>query len=411
VAAILPLLVAATASARIGGLAPGHVRPSAAASRGYFDGKSYELGFHLTPLFGYESNYTVTSQEVSGSGLFALEGGAELRYRPTDRLRLRAELEAMLRLPFADTALTEFVVELPLLLHYRLVPRLDLFLSNHAGAERAKTPPIFLDTSPKSLSSTIRYYGYHDQLRAGLTWRLGDIGTADIGPYFRVRQVNFIEPPAGNDPDYRLYDAGVDVAGKLYYRDRFSARLKYDYAHRFFRNYMALPPTHQPPLMGTLLAMDRHLVGLLLRARVVGPFGLFAGYSLRINRDNGGYFDYLEHAPSGGVSVDWNDRLQISASAGYVRRAYSNRTACEPEQDPPGSGRWVGADCSRVEPGEKKPLLDQVEWAWQVDFRASVNITSWLQAVVSYELEEAGTDVDDPMAPNHRVLAGVSLAL
>ena len=43
-------------------------------------------------------------------------------------------------------------------------------------------------------------------------------------------------------------------------------------AHRYFRNYMALPPTRQPPLMGTLLAMDRHLVGLLLRARVAGHF-------------------------------------------------------------------------------------------------------------------------------------------
>jgi len=269
-ALLLPLLVATTASARIGGLAPTYVRPSPTASRGTFDGKSYELGFHLTPLFGYESNYKVTAQQVAGSGLFALEGGADLRYHPTEKLRLRAVLEALLRLPFADTALTEFSVELrsssttasratrpvPLQPRGRRAREDAADLPRRRADDPLDDDPLLLVPRPAARRALLA---------------AGEGRRRRHRPYFRVKQVNFIDPPSGNDPDYRLYDVGLDVAGKLYYRDRFSARLKYDYAHRFFRNYMALPPTRQPPLTGTLLAMDRHLVGLLLRARVVGP--------------------------------------------------------------------------------------------------------------------------------------------
>ncbi len=78
VTVVLVLLHAALASAvGLGGHSPVPVTRTSAIGEGPgpFDGKTYQLGFYLTPLFGYESNYRVTTVQVAGSGLFAAEAG------------------------------------------------------------------------------------------------------------------------------------------------------------------------------------------------------------------------------------------------------------------------------------------------------------------------------------------------
>jgi hypothetical protein len=381
--------------------------------QGYFDGKSYDLGFHFTGLLGYESNYKVTTESgvVEGSGLWALEAGGELEIR-RGALRLRGELGAMLRMPFKDAGLLELGVELPTALWYRVRPWLSLSLGNHFSLERAKTPPIFLDAAELSPSQraqlstrTIRYFGWSELIRPALGLQLGETLHAELGPYFRVRGVSFIENPYGGEPDYHLFDLGADLALKLFLGERFSARLKYDFARRVFPGYLGRPPAHEPALTDSL-TMLRHLIGVLLRARIVKGLSLQAGYVFRIVSDNGGYFAHLEHAPSGGFALDLFERWQLSASLGYRWRDYRQRTPCEAQETAPGSKIYVGADCQIQDPIP----LSRLEESLSFDLRTSLSITEWLQATVSYEMEDATSDLEDLLAPNHRILAGASFS-
>ncbi len=417
VALLLSLSPAAAGAVGLGGRSPiAPTRPSVSGSGpGYFDGKSYQLGFYLNSLFGYESNYRVTTVSVAGSGVVELELGGELRYRPSRALRLWTTLDGRVRVPFSDTGLTEYLVELPVFFLYRFGPGFELSLGNHFAVERSKTPPIFMDVADlppgqsASLSgTTIRYSAIYESFRPAIAYHFGKVAFIEAGPYFRVKQVNFIENPYGNDPDYRLFDLGADLVGKVFlWRDRISLRVHYDFAHRMFSNYPAKPAAYMPPLADTL-TMNRHMVGAQLRFTLFGPLDLIGGYTLRLNRDNGGYFSYLDHLPSAGLALDWRERVQASATFGYLWRGYTDRAICEAQQVPPGSGKWLGGDCKNV----MDPVrLSQRESALLFSFRGGVTITSWLQALVSYELEKASSDLEDLLPANHRVLGGLGASL
>ncbi len=302
---------------------------------------------------------------------------------------------------------------MPALLYWRFNRRLELALSNHLGLERSKTPPIFLDTTdivdPKSIAtsgSTIRYFTVYETFRPALALHLAAPLLLEAGPYFRIKQVNFIENPYGSEPDYRLTDLGADAALKAWLGERVSLRLRYDFAHRWFTNYKARPPAHEPA-QNEALAMNRHLVGLHAAARILRPLSLSAGYTLRLTQDNGGFFSYREHLVAGGASFELEDRLEVSASVGYLRRDYTQRTPCEAVADPTVPSGYTGSDCKSSSPTR----LSQTESAIIANARVAVTILGWLQAVVSYELEDASSDLEDLLVPNHRILAGATLSL
>lgn len=368
---------------------------------------SFAWGLHATALLGYESNYKVTTVEVEGSGLFALEAGGELTLR-RGPVRLRSELGALVRMPFKDAGLLELSAELPVALVYRARPWLSLALGNHFSLERSKTPPIFIDAAEvppaqrgQLSTRAIRYFGWSELLRPALGLHLGDHLLAELGPYFRVRSVTFIENPYGGEPDYRLLDVGADLSLKLFLGERFSARLKYDLAQRFFPGYLGRPPAHEPALADSL-TMLRHLLGLRVRVEIVKGLSLHAGYGFWIVSDNGGYFAHYEHVPGGGLELDLFERWQLSASVSYRYRDYRRRTPCEAQETAPGSKVYVGADC-QIQDAVPLPRLEE---ALSVEVRTSVALTDWLQVTLSYELDDATSDLEDLLQPNHRVLVG-----
>jgi hypothetical protein len=360
--------------------------------------KPLELGFYLTPLLGYESNYTFSPDtalfEAKGSGMWALEGGGELKYRRSEKLRMRGELAAMVRMPFSDGGLTEFLTELPVVGFYRLTDSLELFLSNHIGVERSRTPPVFLESGAGTVGETLTYFAFYETLRPALAYHLREGAFVEAAPYFRVKQINFSQNLA--EPDYRLFDLGLDVSGKVVYKTRFAARLRYDYARRMFQNLTARTPDGNTS--DSSLAMNRHIVGVYGSGHVFGPLSLDASYAIRIVRDNGGYYAYNDHLVGGGLELSWPELVTVSGGVFYQRRGYSDRTPCE------------GGTCDPTNPAAT-PFQSQVESAVTANAKVLVTITDWLQAIATYELEDASSDAEDVLVPNHRVMAGVSLFL
>ncbi len=404
---LLAVALAASPAAAIGlgGRGPSAGRsstrpPALSRAGGHFDGKSYELGFYLTPLLGYESNYKVTTADVEGGVIWAVEGGIELRYRPSPRLRLRTELSTIARSPVADAGLFELLIEHPAQLVYRLSDKLELSLGNLLLIERSKTPPVFIEGAA---GTTIRYGLFADILRAGLAYHLADGFFVDAGPYLQIKQVNFLENPEDSEPDYRFFDIGADLALKYRLDDLLSVRLRYDVAYRSFTNYAARPPEREPEL-GEALAMTRQIWGLAVASKIFGPLRARAAYSLRLNRDNGGFFNYLDHIVSGGLSVNWRERVSLESSLTHVRRSYTDRTPCEAESRPP----HVGSDCLA---GADPSVQDRRETMVLVNVTLGVALSDTFQLLVSYQLEDAASDIEDLLVANHRLMGGVSISL
>jgi hypothetical protein len=367
-----------------------------------------EYGFYVSPLVGYESNYKLTNFDVGGSGIWALEGGGELKYRPSPSFWLKVELPAMIRMPFSDSGLTEFLVELPVMMISRPVSGLplDLNLSNHVGFERARTTPVFLTGHSKS-GETLVYYAVYEQLRAAAAYHFLQDENSDafveLGPYFRIKQIN-LEANL-DEPDYRLFDVGFDLSAKYIFRDRIAARVRYDLAKRWFSNFDARPPEYctlsgmecgSNPLAGTELNMTRHTVGLYADAVVWGPVSVGGSYAIRFSSDNGGYYANTTHIASAVLGLKWPDLVTVEAGLTYMRYNYGDRAACE--GDP---------TCSATSPN----VLDAWESALIAEVRGEVTILEWLQAVVSYDMEDAEAENEDPIEPNHRVMGGISVSM
>jgi hypothetical protein len=398
--------LAARLAARVPARAAQAAKPEATSS-------VYDFGFYGSVLFGYESNYTFTTTEPAGSAIWAVEGGVDFKYRPTAKVRLQSSFDAMVRLPFADASLLEANLELPLLLFYRLHPRVELFLSSFTGFERDKAPPVFLDLEdiPQSAQAfavhgTIPYYAIHETFRPAVTFYLARNATLEAGPYARIKQTTFTANPYGGDPDYRFFDVGGDVSAKLRYRDLLSARLRYDVSRRGFTNYPARPPGREPPLAEEL-AMTRHMAGLQLKANLLGgALQLGCGYTVRLVSDNpgAGHLSYVEHDPWGAVSVAWRELFSVSAGIEYLRRRYTDRTPCEAQETAPGSGAFVGADCTGVDTPARQ---NTEEAAIRADLRVQVSITSWMAADAQYGLERYAGNAEVSLN-DHRVVAGVT---
>jgi len=385
-----------------GGLRPASLEPPSRLQQ-------LDVGVYVTPLFGYESNYQVTTKDPLGSGVWALEAGGELRYRASPALRLHLELGGVLRLPFEDASLIEYSLELPAMLLYRLASRLELVLASHLGVERSKTPPVFIDPGdldPALLGGanrTIRMSSVQEELQPRLGVDLARWARLEAGPYLRVKWVSFLDRPWEGEPDYTLLDGGGTLSVVLRWRDRLSFRLRYDLAGRFFLGYPARPPARQP-VLGEDLTMTRHGLGARLRGRIWGPLGAQVGYLLRITGDNGGFYAAMDHQPSAGLWLD-TERVDASASVAYLWRGYRQRTLCEAEEEPPGTGRYLGADCKGL---EQPAPLPQWEAALVLDARVSVTLIAWLQAVATYELELARSEVES--VTNHRGLGGLGFS-
>ena len=370
-----------------------------------------DLSYYLVPLLGYESNYQVVSRDPTGSGMWSVEGGGELRYRASQALRLFLALDGMVRMPFKDSGLTEYLVELPAMLHVRLSPRWEIVLANYLGSERGKTPPVFIDPGeidPALLGGanrTIRYTSVTEELQPLLALDLARWARLEAGPYLRVKWTTFLDQPWQGEPDYTLFDGAGSLAAIFRWQDRLSVRLRYDIARRLFSGWPARPPARQP-VIGENLAMTRHSLGLRLRGRIWGPLGAQVGYMLRLITDNGGFYAATDHQPGGGLYLDTR-RVDASVMVTYLRRDYTSRTPCEAEEDPPGSGKFVGQSCSG--PPDVKPApLPRWESGLVLDVRLNVSITSWRQAVLSYELDDARSDLEAVM--NHRILAGIGFS-
>lgn len=366
--------------------------------------------FYLTPLMvGYESNYRLSSSHAEGSALWSLEGGMEARYQFSSKLRMFAELNGMVRVPFGDSGLTEYHGELPLLFFYRIHPRLELFVSNYTALERAKTPPIFLDIDPSQvqLLSTIRYFSAQDTVRPALAFYLNDSTFAELGIYLRGKKVTFIGDAVG-EPDYSLFDVGLDLNGKYFYENRLSLRLKYDLAWRSFNDYSARPSSYAPALNENL-TMQRHLLSMLWRFKIYGPLSAFAEYAIRFTLDNGSYFDSREHLPNAGLSLQIQDKIQANVSLAYFHRTYLHRTPCEAQEFPVDSNNYGGSDCQPIGPNLQSIPLVQNESAWVVNAQATYLFNTWLQAILSYELNMAASDVTQEIKPNHRIMGGIGM--
>jgi hypothetical protein len=367
-----------------------------------------EYGVYVSPLVGYESNYKLTNVDVGGSGMWAIEGGGELKYRPSSTLWLKVELPAMIRMPFSDSGLTEFLVELPVQMIYRPVSSLplDVNLSNHIGFERARTTPVFLTGHAKS-GATLLFFAFYEQLRAAAAYHFIQDKVHDayveVGPYLRVKQVNM--EANLDEPDYRLFDIGFDAGAKYIYQDRVSARLRYDLAKRWFSNFDARPAGYcelsgtecgANPLSGTALNMTRHTVGLYVDVLVYGPFSVGGSYAIRFTGDNGGYYANTTNIVNGVLGLRWPSLVNVEAGVAYMRYGYGDRAPCE------------GGACPGT-PDDAK--LDSWESAFVAEARAEVTILEWLQAVASYNMEDAEAENEDPIKPNHRVMAGISVSM
>jgi len=369
-----------------------------------------QLSYYGTAMMGYESNYNFAPRTSTigpeGSALMLLDLGVDLAYRPSQQTYLKGELTGMTRIPFAGAGDSDMLLELPVLLLHRLTPELELFLSSHTAFERARSSPIGLDEAIKnaaiSSEDPLIYWAIYEQLRPAVTYHLMPGAFVEAGPYFRVKQVNF-DVNVG-DSDYRLFDLGLDVSGKYIYKRTLAARLRYDFAYRLFNNYDARPGEYCAlnsagecvvnPLAGTGLRMQRHLFGLYLSSHVWGPLSLDGSYAIRLVRDNGGFLSYNEHLIGGGLTLSWAERVTFAGAVYFQLRNYTERTNCE------------GAPCSG-KPDDA--LLAEAESALVLSGKVVVNVLEWLQAIATYELEDASADNEDPQAPLHRILGGAAL--
>lgn len=431
--------------------------------KGYFDGKDYEISIYASPLFGFESNYKVAGgnenarnsaieanaadpppnplipvppeSKAEGSLALAVNGGAEFKYRPSNKIFLRAELSAGALLPLKDTSLTGFLFELPVFFTYRLGRQWELFLSNHVAFERARTPPVFLDIQQTGAASgqALISLSVYEQVRPAVVFRPIPGLSLDAGPYLRIKQVNFSKNLPDTDPDYRLFDLGGDLA--LTYRPLryLSLRLHYDFAARSYSNVKSRPAQGLPATDDALRAL-RHYVDLRLRANYRWLSG-FAGYGFRYNVDNAGAFDYNEHHVFAGLGFRYKTRFSISGQVFAALRNYTNRTPCEAfRSEKPGLnfGKYVGADCRDPDhPDPKDPdfvapsAQNSRESLIGVRVEAAYSFADWFQLLLSYELEDSGartdapakdargkpTFVDDPQFANHRIMGGLSFSL
>ncbi|MCK5795611.1 MAG: hypothetical protein KAI47_00395 [Deltaproteobacteria bacterium] len=392
-------------------------RSASSHEKGYFDGSDYQLSLYFSPSFGYESNYRYVSEKAEGSLFWSTSGGAELRYRPSEKTYLRGEVSASVLMPLKNASLTGFLIEIPIIFTYRLTERWELFLSNHAALERDRSPPVFFDTDLSSLltkgGKTIVYLTFYEQLRPAIAFKPIAGLTLDAGPYFRIKQVNFNQNPAGADPDYRLFDVGADFAASYRFINHLQVRAHYDFAFRFYNNVKARPPENTPALNQDLRAL-RHYVDLRLRGNY-SYFGAFAGYGFRLNGDNGGSLEYLEHHLFGGVSFDYKNIFSLSGQVFAALRNYRSRTACEASTEDPTGG------CKEADPTADSTPQNSHETLLGVRAEASFTITDWFSASIIWELEDSGAGHDvaivgiapseDPQAANHRIMGGVSLSL
>ncbi len=393
--------------------------PSQTKRVGYFDGKSYTLSVFGQPSFGYETNYQFTTIGVEGSALLGVNGGAELRWRPTSKVYLRTELGANLTMPLKDADLSQYLFELPVLFYYDFSDTFQLVLTNHIAVERDRSPPVFFDAGVTPSTGAIIFLAVYEQLKAGVAYSPIKNLRLQAGPYVRVKQVQFALNPQDGDPDYRLFDLAGSVSAKYRILDNLSARVMYDFALRVFQNIQARASNNQRTIDD--LQMLRHYADIRVRF-AHEYFALFAGYGFRFNSDNGGSFDYVEHHLLTGAGVFYKDLFNISAQVNFSARNYTNRTPCESSlsNNPTDNSDPTGA-CAAADPTANAPQ-NSTEALITVTVDATFNITDWLGINVQYVLEDAGASgaanlppgtpaVEDPQGANHRVLGGVSLSL
>lgn len=356
-----------------------------------------EMGVSLTPMFGYESNYRYSGGNVEGSAMFAAEAAVDFAYRRGKQLRIMGGLGGSVRLPLADVGLTEFLIEIPALLFYRPTASVELFVSNHVGFERSRIPPVFNVVKSKQ-GETPTGLGIYDTLRPALAFHFFPGLYMEVGPYFRYKQMNQPTDDTSDEDFYKYVDVGGDVSVKYIYKDRFAARVRFDFARRLFVGRPNVVPRNadfsETAADDDRLALTRMLAGAYLSAKVWGPLSVHGNYAARLVRDSNGFFTYNEHILGGGLGLSWPERFSLSSHVAYQVRKYLDRTECE--------GGKCGADASHQ-------IL--AENGFSVQVRAEISITVWLAAVLSYELEDASADLEDPMKAIHRVLGGVNFIL
>jgi hypothetical protein len=124
-----------------------------------------------------------------------------------------------------------------------------------------------------------------------------------------------------------------------------------------------------------------------------------------VSDDSGGYHSHLDHIAGGGLTLDWPGGPRLSADVVYIYRTYPERTPCAAEQR---GTAFLGADCQPTSAVATPSRQEQSESTLMVNARGSWPLTSWLAVQVSYELEDADSDLEDPLLANHRLLGGLS---
>ena len=315
--------------------------------------------------------------------MVAVEGGMELIHQRTGSLRLRAELAGLARLPLANTRMVEAVAGLPVLLFYRLGPRVELFVSNLLGYERARTPPLFVpeDLALASPGKPILYDALHEALRSAVSLEPVRIVRLELGAYARAKTVTFYasDEEAGQDEeiaDYWLYDLGLDLGATVQISPSFSARLRYDLAHRGFPGEGNLPARKSnflPVGSGTNLTMLRQLAGLYLRGRVADLISARVSYGVRLVHDNGGYYECTDHLVGLGMEASWPDLLNITMGATLLLRNYTRRDV-------------KGYSSSKPTSEGDMSVQIQEELSLVGHLRGELTVTEWLQVVLLYEV-------------------------
>ncbi len=354
------------------------------------------LGFYLTPLFGYESNYAFTPLSPQGSSIFAFEGGMDLRFQPSKELRVYSEFSGMVRMPLADSRFTEYLLEAPALIFIHLDPQLELFLSNYAAMERSRTPPVGM---PGLVPLGSTYWSIEDTLRPALTYYINREFFVEAGPYIRVKQVDLKDNR--DESDFRMFDLGLNLSAKLLYKDLLSARLKYDLAYRMFPGEINATPFSAggEPLNDHNLTMTRHILGAYFTAKPIPMLELFASYALRYVDDSDGYYTSSENLLGGGISLSLSEILTLSLNIHYQSRNYSERS------EHPFDSEDNAFDLQKWQVLKENVLF--------VNARLGVAITDWIEAVALYEFEDATAEnsipAEEDLLTYHRFLAGVSL--
>jgi hypothetical protein len=335
-----------------------------------------------------------------------LEAGVEFELHRREKLSLSTELYALVRIPMADASLTEVAAELPLVLRYAIGSRLAIRLATVTFFERSKSPPVHHEIitptnddvgfSTEYLSSgAIRFLAISSMFKPALEIRLGKATQILVGPYFRVKQVNFMRNLSGGEPDYRLYDAGGTIALSMPLEDWLALRIRYDFTARFFENYPARPPA-ATPVLAEDLRMTRQILGALLRFSFASSLTLQISYDARLNLDNGGYYSYVDNILGVGGSYSWKEKLHFHGLVQAIYRRYLDRTPCSALDD------GTGSDCSSIETEAQV----QDEYAFEVEAGAAYSLLDWLDLNLKYEFELAQSRIEILSVPNHRILAG-----